>query len=276
MKRERRSLLNKVTSLILAGAMLFSVAVVSAPDPVSASVHSMPGKGGTVAIADAASSVIAGDYNWISYKAPNDGYLQIRFVNATRIPEIGYSVGEVQMFNTAKSQPLSSAFVYDTSSNVAGFSSECYGVKKGRTYQIRIKSVGGVNVVGKFKKVKDKSGTKKKKALNLKRGRSTVGVIAAGTSNSHWYKFTLKKPQKMNVNLTPYLTGSVNLSVKGPGIYPYAKTVTCRTDDGKTIWLNNYSKKYQVRWPKIRTGTYYIEVKPANKLVNGYYKLSWK
>lgn len=42
MKRERRSLLNKVTSLILAAAMLFSVAVVSAPDPVSASVHSMP------------------------------------------------------------------------------------------------------------------------------------------------------------------------------------------------------------------------------------------
>lgn len=266
MERVSKSLFHKVVSFALAAAMVFSMVVVIKPQAASAAEFSLKAKGGTVLITDEACTYVTGEDAWIKYKASADGYLQLKFSSNSQLAS--YVAGEARLYDKNKSKYLSETLTYDTSSTSASATTECYGVKKGTTYYIRVASIGGVKINAAFKRVKDKSGVKKSKALNLKKGKNTVGIIQAGSTKSHWFKFNITKNQKLTFNITPYLTGPVSLTVSGPGV----KTNTFTINTG--FWGKKYPVATQGKLK--RTGTYYAQVKPASKICSGYYKVSWK
>ena len=195
MERVSKSLFQKVVSFMLVTAMVFSAMVVMKPQAASAADFSLRAKGGTVLITDEACTYVTGEQSWIKYKASADGYLQLKFSSNSQLAS--YVAGEVRLYDKNKSRLLSEVLTYDTSSTSASLTTECYGVKKGTTYYINVLSVGGVRINATFKSVKDKSGTKKSKALSIAKGKSTGGIIQAGTTKSHWYKFKITKPQRL-------------------------------------------------------------------------------
>lgn len=265
MERTKKNLFQKAVSFMLAAALVFSALLVGPQQTVNAAEMSLKAKGGTITITDETCTAVSGELTWVKYKATANGYIQLKFISNSQL--VSYSTGQVQLYNQNKSKYLSSLLEYDTSSTQATNTTEYYGVKKGSTYYIGIASAGGVKVNVKFTKVNDKSGAKKNKALNLKKGKKTVGVIAAGTTGAHWFKFKVTKPQKISINVTPYLTGAVKLTMSGAGIQTDSFTVNTNR------WGTNSSFSTQ---GKVRTGTYYVQVKPAVRNCTGYYKINWK
>lgn len=278
---ERKCFMKKMTSLVLAVAMMFSIMVVL-PENVSAADKSLGSSGGSVTITDEECYVVTKGYTWISYKPKADGYLQLKFKPASAV--VSYPYGTAQLFAANKTTALSSVCNFFTDDNRAVFNSEYYGVKKNKMYYISVGSVGGVAVSAKFKKVKDKSGTKKGRALNLKKGKAATSVITAGNNKTKWYKFTLSKPSKFNVYLQPYLTGDVNVTIKGPGAgNSTSGTIRCREvrrnyDGSIDVNGNSWGVKRQLlnTTGRYRQGTYYISIRPTTKTCTGYYKLNWK
>lgn len=279
MKRERRNLFQRSASLMLAVVMVLSVIVVM-PKDVKAANMTLPSGGGSVAITDAQSTIVSGEDTIISYTAAKDGYLQLTFSNATAIkqsPISGFAWGQV-MLCSASGVALSPKFTYNTNDAQAAFFSEAYGVKKGTAYQIRVSSAGGVNISAKFtaSKKKDNKNTKKGKAVNLKRKKKVVGVITSGTTTAHWYKFKVTKNQKLNVGVTAHFTGTVKVTISGPGVRKGGGYVTSRWVEGnsdKSVW--------GIRSPftttgKVKTGTYYVQIKPTTRTCGGYFKIDWK
>lgn len=284
MKREsaKRSLRSKWASLALAAVMMLSVIGVM-PEAVSAAEKTMPAKGSTVTITD--DEVVDAYYNtggvhWIKYKANANGYLMLKFSTNSA----SYPSGEVQLYDGKKSKVLSKLAYFFTEENHPAVTSEYYGVKKGKTYYIKIYASRGVKIKGKFKKVTDKSGSKQKKALDLKRKKAVTGVITAGTSGTHWYKFKLSKPSKFKVIIKPYLTGDVFVSCKGPRVRSTERSVYGRlfiksqttnlVDWTEYNWGSNYPV-YETDG-KFSAGTYYIGVRPASKDCTGYFTLKWQ
>ena len=282
MKMEKKRLINKLTSLVLAVAMVFSIVVVM-PDKVSAAEKSLKPTGGTVTITDdECYAATNGEYTWIKFKPKADGYLQLKFSPASAV--IGYPYGTAQLYSANKVTALSAVFNFYTDDNRNVFKSEYYGVKKNTTYYIAVASAGGVKINAKLTKVNDKSGTKKGKALSLKKGKATTGVITAGNSKAKWYKFTLSKPSKLSFFIQPYLTGDVSVTLKGPGAgNSVSRTIQCRevrrNYDG-TLDISGHSwgtktPVYEASYLH-RKGTYYVQIKPTTKTCNGYYKITWK
>ncbi len=265
MERTKKSLFQRAVSLMLAAALVFSTMVVGTRQTVSAAEMSLKPNGGTITISDETCSAVTKELTWVKYKAKADGYLQLKFSGNSQV--VSYPYGQVQLYNQSRNKYLSGLLEYDTGSTAATNTSEYYGVKKGTTYYIGVSSYGGVNISVKFKKVNDKSGSKKSKALNLNRKKTTVGVIGAGTTASHWFKFKTTKTQKITFNITPYLTGPVRLTLSGPGVYTRSFDIT----------TGYWGKKDPISSTgKVRAGTYYVQIKPAAKTCTGYYKVSWK
>ena len=274
MKMKAKSFYCKAASLMLAVVMIFSVITVF-PQDVNAMDKPLPGKnGGVVSISDDEAS---SDIIMIPFTASADGYLQVVFSNNTT--RYNYSVGLAQLYDSNKSTALSKSFEYNTNSTVKGFYSEYYGVKKKKTYYIAVLASGGVNVSVQFKKLKDKGATKEKKACNIKKGNKGVtGVITAGTTTAHWYKFTMPKVQKLNCKITPWCTDSLTFTIKGPGLRgKQSGTIIGRYSDSMNNYLRYWGKPYPLTTNSaIRGGTYYVSVKPATRQATGYYKISWK
>lgn len=277
MKMRNKSFMTRVASFVLAVVMVFSVVVVL-PQDTNAAEKSLPGKnGGVVSISDEESYYESGDPLMIPFKATADGYLQVQFLANTQ--KYGYSVGMAQLYDSSKTNFLSKSFEYNTNSTTKGFYSEYYGVKKGKTYYIAVLAYGGVSVKVSFKKLQDKGGAKEKKACTIKKGNKGVtGVITAGTTTTHWYKFTMTKNQKLNCKITPYTTDNLTFMIKGPGLRgKQTGTIQCRWSDYDNNYLGYWGKAYPLTTSTaIRSGTYYVSVKPATKTATGYYKISWK
>lgn len=260
-------------SLALAMVMAFSIITVM-PQDVDAAEVSLDAKGGTVTITDDECSS-AGNLTWIRFKPKANGYLQLKFTGASQAVKSPYGVA--QLYDRTKEKKLSAELEYDTGNANAGLMTEYYGVQKKKTYYIGVAAVGGVKIAAKFKKVTDKSGKSKKKALNIKKGKKgVVGVIAAGTKFSHWYKFKIPKQQKMSLNIVPYLTG--NISVKISGCTRGGGIIKCRETVNNIINLNGWGAKcgYSSKGKKVNSGICYVQIKPTSKTCSGYYKISWK
>ena len=60
------------------------------------------------------------------------------------------------------------------------------------------------------KKISEKSGKTKSKAVNVKKNKTVNGTIQAGSSQADWYKIKLTKKQKLNV----YISGRTNNTLK--------------------------------------------------------------
>lgn len=282
MKRERRNLFQRSASLMLAVVMVLSVIVVMPKDVKAAADRVLPAGGGTIAITDQECAAAIWDYNWISYTAAKDGYLKLTFSNNTKIPEIGYSSGSVVLYDAAKVTPLSNTMRYSIQDGREFVTTEYYGVKKGATYKIRVNSYGGVIITAQFKAIKKKlnNNLKKGKAITLKKGKKTDGIIQPGNSKSHFYKFKVTNSKKVTVTIVPYLTSDFYFNVWGPKLKKSKDQVTLRTANGagNYNWGNKKcsTEIYTRSGGKLTAGTYYIEVKPIGKTCNGYFSVKWK
>lgn len=143
-----------------------------------------------------------------------------------------------------------------------------YGVKKGKTYLIRVNSSknydGYCAFMAKCTKVSEKSGKKKSKAVTIKKKKTKKGTIEAGSSQADWYKFKLTKKKKVIISLKCAANEKVIVSV-----YKGKKRISSRAVSGNVKGTIRSVGK----WPK---GTYYIKLARGTKTSSGYYEVKWK
>lgn len=145
-----------------------------------------------------------------------------------------------------------------------------YGVTKGKTYYIRV-TMPYANTTGfyafsvKNSKISEKSGTKKSKAVTIKKNKTIKGTIQAGSSQADWYKFKLTSKKKVIINMK----GCTNSQLKIIVYKGSKKIKSFIYDNSKESLLLKSSGK----WSK---GTYYIKVQRANSYSSGWYSLKWK
>lgn len=264
---KKTNLWKQITGLVFALAMIIAAFVVVSPEAVKAADYSFKNSGkSSVTITDEQCSYVTGELAYIKIKPKADGYLKLKFVNASNL--YTYAEGKVQLYNAKKTKVLSPIYSYNTNYTDSDWYTEIYGMKKNTTYYVTVMSSDGVKINAEYKKVSDKSGSKKSKAKSLKKKKTTTGLITAGSSAADWYKFSVTSSQKLRVNITPYLTDDIKVTLSGPGV----RTNTFTIDT--TMW----GKKDEIyTYGKVRTGTYYVKVQPATKTgCSGYYKISWK
>lgn len=267
MEIKKTNFLHRVASLALALVMVLSVVVVAVPTEVSAADKSFKSKGkSSVTITDTECYRSTGEYTWIKYKAPANGYLKISAANASTVSS--NTAGYWCLYNKTKTAAVSPDNVYNTNYTDSYYYTDVYGVKKGVTYYLNVRAYAGTTINASFTKVTDKSGAKKSKALNLKQKKATTGLIRVGdTKVSDWYKFKITSPKKLSITITPYANDAISVTMSGAGVYT----------NTSTIGTSRYGKKCTFSTSrKVRTGTYYIQIKPAKKTTSGYYKVSWK
>lgn len=265
MKIKEKSLFYRMASLALAMVMAFSVIIVM-PESADAAQASFKSKGkSSVTIADESCYTATGELTLIKFKASKDGYLKVQASMASAV-YTDYVVGRWQLYDSSKKKALSPINYYNTNYTDISYYTDCFGVKKGKTYYLAVQADGGVKLTASFTATKA-GGSKKTKAKSVSKGKEMVGSVAAGTSSAQWYKFNIPSNKKLNVYLTPYMTGNLNMTLSGPGVYTRTFTIS------SSYWGKQY-KTYTSG--KVKSGTYYIKIQPSTKSSNGFYKLKWK
>lgn len=192
---------------------------------------------------------------YLKVKAKNTGYMKVSVSDTYE-----YATNYITLCNNKKK-----ALSTETSSKTGN---AVFGVKKGTTYYIKIKSNNskiGYILKASNTKVTEKSGKTKSKAVTLAKKKTKKGTIQAGSSQADWYKFRLTG--KKTVRLT--IKGGTNngLSVK---VYKGGRSIGNGT-------FRYYNKSLTLKsLGKLTSGTYYIKVSRADKKSSGYYSLSWK
>lgn len=260
-----KGLCKRFTCFVFAALLSLSMVGIM-PQDVSAADLSLKGSGKTtVTITDEQCYYMTGELTYLKIKPKSDGYLKLKFSNASS--SYTYALGKVWLCNKSKTKQLSTSYTYNTNYTDASYYTECYGLKKNTVYYVAVQAYDGVKISADFKKVSDKSGSKKSKAKTIKKGKTVTGILTAGKTTADWYKFKLSSRQKLKVYFTPCATDTVKISFSGAGIK--SSTENYNTNYwGRKIPLSTRDK--------VRTGNYYIKVQPATKSCTGYYKLSWK
>lgn len=146
-----------------------------------------------------------------------------------------------------------------------------YGVKKGKTYYIKVtatyNSKGNYTLKVTNKKISDKMGKKKSKAVTLKRKKTKKGMIQAGAGSkdaTNWYKLKLTKKRKVTIDVTSNSNDAFKISIYKGG----------RRIGTKTVYNRASGPIYSIgKWPK---GTYYVKVQRKNTKSSGWYTLKWR
>ncbi len=145
-----------------------------------------------------------------------------------------------------------------------------FAVTKG-TYYIKTRSsVGSMyNVLYVFEKVKEKSGSSKAKAVEIKAGKTKKGVLTAnGKQQSDWYKVRLTKKKKLKLVVTTFNTDD-GISLK---IIPANKRMRI-IGDTRTLYSSKKNVlKSENAW---QAGIYYLQVTKKNKKASGYYSIKF-
>ena len=128
------------------------------------------------------------------------------------------------------------------------------------------------------------NGATKGKARSLTKGSFVEALVPAGKKTTSWYKFQVKKKQKVSITVESRM-----LQNKGK----YLQLYICNSDgkkintspiviDGETEIL--YKKKYIMKYPKTTfgttaqfpEGTYYLLVESKTKTSSGSYRIKWE
>lgn len=192
--------------------------------------------------------------NYFKYKATATGYIRT-YANE----EISRKYGvKVTLCNSSKKPLSTAAFIRNNPT---------YGVRKGKTYWIRLtnsdsNSDGFYAFQIKSVKIAEKSGKTLKKAVTVKRKKVVKGTIEAGVNQADWYKFKLTGRKAVTISLTGGTDGEFKFTV-----YRGTKRV------GSKNAPKNFkgTLKSRGKWPK---GTYYIKVQRVGK-TSGYYSMKW-
>ena len=224
-----------------------------------------------VSISKKESYTESGKYTWLKYKPNADGYLTVEASDPTE-PFTG-TKGYLALYNSAKTKLLSSSTIfYNTAhSDNSYWYKFIFGMQKGSTYYIRVKSESAVKFTCQYKKVKDVSGISRIKAKNLKKNKVLTGLVPAGISNADWYQIRLTKKQKLRLYYNAKTNGCFKIS-----IYMGTKLIGTRniyyTSGLRKITL---SLKINGKKSGMSAGKYYVKIERANTMSSGYYKIKW-
>lgn len=125
-----------------------------------------------------------------------------------------------------------------------------------------------------FKSVKKSTGTTRKKAVNLLKGQGKSGILH-GDYYGDWYKFTIKKRQKVTFAFEAK-TGIRYLDELTVYFYKESDKMSFKIN-----YLEGRSDNYQteVTFPKnsktLAPGTYYVRVRSNSSWLGGYYSIRW-
>lgn len=144
-----------------------------------------------------------------------------------------------------------------------------YGVKKGVTYYFKVasgyNSDGGYTFKVTNSKITEKSGSKKSKAVTIKKNSTKKGTILAGSSQADWYKFKLTGSKSVKI----YFKGRTNDQLKIT-VYKGSKNI-----GSSTLYYYDTSRTLS-SIGKLSKGTYYIKIQRVNSKSSGWYSLKWK
>lgn len=188
---------------------------------------------------------------YFKYTAPRTGWLKV---------SCDFSGSQIGLYNNKKS-----ALSYTDYTRYAN-----YGVKKGKTYYIRMYSKYPIcsffNISAYTCKITKNCGTKIKKAKKLKRNNVRLGVIIAESKQSDWYKIKITKSKKVKAYLTGKNCGGIKVAL-------YNKRGKRLSNYGSIL---SRGAKFTMKSKKISAGTYYLKASRFNKKSSGYYNLKWK
>lgn len=198
------------------------------------------------------------DVYWFKYKAEKTGKATVSFTRK-------YG-SHVTLCNSKKKALTDEEWVSSSDNYKAVFA-----VKKGTTYYFKVTAIGSdeVNTISvKNTAIKEKSGSKRKKAVTVKAKKKVKGTILPASKTSDWYKFKVKKKKKVTLYLDGEVTGYIRVTAynsKGKEIDSY-------------LW-NGGSDKLQLSYGsygKANKGTYYIKFSRYNSKSSGHYSFKWK
>lgn len=188
--------------------------------------------------------------NYFKFKATSTGYIKVEDSDRANVTLCSSSKKALSNENYNMYTPI-------------------YGVKKGNTYYIKVRSNYNYDGLYQLKvtnyKISENSGSKKSKAVTIKKGYTKKGTITAGSSQSDWYKFKLTSKKKVKITIK----GGTNDKLKFI-VYKGSKKVSTSTfyNSTKSITLNSVGK-----WSK---GTYYIKAYRGTSKSSGWYSLKWQ
>lgn len=194
-----------------------------------------------------------GQTNYFKFTAVNSGYI-------TTYGDKSAGYYQVALCNSSKKALSGNTYL--------GYN-PTYGVKKGTTYYIKVvssyNSSGGYTFKLVNNKISEKSGSKKSKAVTIKKSTTKKGTIVAGSSQTDWYKFKLTSKKSVKI----YLKGHTNDQLKIT-VYKGSKKIGSRI-----FYYSDASRTLESagKWSK---GTYYIKIQRANSKSSGWYSLKWK
>lgn len=153
-----------------------------------------------------------------------------------------------------------------------------FGVKKGRTYYIRVKGysydrndageyVGSVKWTNTSFKA-GKHGSTKKRSKAMSKNKTVKGLFVAGSKKGHWYKITNKQKTTKIYFKSPRTNGALKVKVyyQSYGKW-YDATYYVNRGTGSNTITGTISRKVK--------HTYYLKVFPDKKS-SGNYTLKWK
>ena len=204
---------------------------------------------------------------YYTYKAPKNGYITIgtsSLIDTTFLPEVTLC--------NSKGKAIT-----DPKSNHENTDTIVYAVKKNTTYKIK---VGSKDPYGsqyyqlslKYTARNEKSGSTKQKAVTLKLGKTTSGLVFAEdkASAEDWYKIKLTKKQKVILYYSGSITsGSMLFDVydaKGKQCASYSVVAKVGTQDKDSLKKKGEGKE-------LSKGTYYVRVKKTRKTASGIYSI---
>lgn len=159
-----------------------------------------------------------------------------------------------------------------------------YGVKKGKTYQLKIVNMpnfttqasdGYYYYIGKLKWTNSKispskKGSSKKKAKAIKKNKKIKGLFVGGNKKAQWFKITNKQKKTKIYIAAPKQNYRMKFRVyykSGKKWKSVATTLSKQTDYSKDVFTGTINKKIK--------HTYYIKVTPEAKS-SGTYTIKWK
>lgn len=289
---------NKIVSLVLAAIMMISVFAVSTPEQVQAAGElSFKGKGSSsVSITDNEDYVTTNKASYVKLTPKADGYVSIKIsTNSDSRTPYGFIT-----FCKGNKKPIGvNQEFFNTNSSNSALYNRTYGVRKGKTYYVKVESYGGVKLTATLKTVKKSKSNTWKKATTLKKNKFAKGVIIAGENKADWYKIKLTKRQKLKIIyksktngvdatineytgvVRSYSVGGIRMSLydsKGKfwpddsSDYDLA-TIVKPSGTGSTYQLTD---RYTGKAKGIDPGTYYIKVERHLPTSSGYYEIKWK
>lgn len=204
------------------------------------------------------------DY-YFKFRAVKNGYLKLESYNY-----YGYTYGNATLCNSKKkaiSSPTNLQY------------SPTFGVKKGKTYYIKVVPAENHDVAHTFtvinKAIREKSGKKKSKAVLLKKNKQKQGTIVAGEKRTDWYRFRVTKKSKKHEIA---IKGATNNKIK---VVIYRGNKRMRfAGERQPLVLNairsNSSNTTFITGDNWKKGTYYVKVYRGTSKSSGWYSLKWR